>query len=77
MNIALVTDDRSILLPREIAEKLIPSQRFIIIENGEGFILTPVKIPEADEIAKRVKTDSPLSLEEISEEVHKYRKEKR
>ncbi|OIO33672.1 MAG: hypothetical protein AUJ18_03125 [Candidatus Hydrogenedentes bacterium CG1_02_42_14] len=77
MKLATMTKDGEILLPREVAERLKLLQRFAVIEDGERIILNPIRIPDADEIAKRVKSSSPLTLEEISEEVHLYRKEKR
>ena len=77
MKLATITEDGKILLPKEIVEKLKPFQRFAVIEDGERVILNPIRIPDADEVAKRVRSASPPTIEEISEEVHQYRKEKR
>ena len=77
MKLAKMTEDGKILLPEEVAKKLKPFQRFVVIEDGEEVILNPIRIPDANEIAKRAKSSAPLTLEEISEEVHQYRKEKR
>ncbi|MBT9159202.1 MAG: hypothetical protein AAGB97_04140 [Dehalococcoidia bacterium] len=76
MKFATMTEDGKILLPEEVVEKLKSSRRFAVIEDGERVILNPIRIPDVDEIAKRVKSSSPPTLEEISEEVHQYRKEK-
>jgi len=77
MRFATMTEDGKILLPEELVGKLKSSQRFAVVEDGERIILNPIRIPHADEIAKRVKGLSPPTLAEISEEVHQYRKEKR
>jgi hypothetical protein len=77
MKLATITEDGRILLPKEMVEKLKPFRRFAVIEDGERVILNPIRIPDADEIAKRVKSSSPPTIEGISEEVHQYRKEKR
>jgi len=76
MNIAIVTEEGKILLPDKMIAKLTPFQKFAVIEDGDKIILNPIRIPDADEIAKRKKV-SPPSMDEISEEVHKYREERR
>jgi len=77
MKLATMTKDGTILLPKEMIEKLKPFRRFAVIEDGERVILNPIRIPDADEIAKRVRSASPPTIEEISKEIHQYRKEKR
>ena len=77
MKIATLSKDGKLVLPEEIAKKFTESDKFVVIEEGGMVILNPIRMPDVSEIAKRVKDTEPMSLEEISEEVHRYRKDKR
>lgn len=77
MKIASLSKDDKLVLPEEIANKFTEADKFVVIEEGGMVILNPIRIPDVSEVAKRVKDTEPMSLEEISEEVHRYRKDKR
>jgi hypothetical protein len=77
MKIATLSKDGKLALPKEIAKKFTEADKFVVIEEGGMVILNPIRMPDVSGIAKRVKDTEPMSLEEISEEVHRYRKDKR
>ncbi len=77
MKIATLSKDGKLVLPEEIAKKFTEADKFVVIEEGGMVILNPIRIPDVSEVAKRVKDTEPMSLEEISEEVHRYRRDKR
>ena len=77
MKIATLSKDGKLVLPKEIAKKFTEADKFVVIEEGGMVILNPIRMPDVSEIAKSVKDTEPMSLEEISEEVHRYRKDKR
>ncbi len=50
---------------------------FVIIADSDGVILKRVAQPRLSELAEQVPDSNPPTLEEIADEVHTYRQEKR
>ena len=69
--------DNTLKLPDEIARLFDPSEKFVVIADSDGLFLRRVAKPTLSELAEQVPDSKPPSLEEIADEVHKYRKEKR
>ena len=69
--------DNTLKLPDEIAGLFNPSEKFIVIADSDGLFLRRVAKPTLSELAEQAPDSNPPSLEEIADEVHKYRQEKR
>ena len=69
--------DNTLKLPDEIARFFHPPEKFVIIADSDGLILRRVAQPRLSEWAEQVPDSNPLTLEEIADEVHTYRHEKR
>jgi len=78
MQVANLTQEGMLKLPREITKTFRQGGDFIVTAYGETIILNPIRIPEVTEIAERFPdSKEEMSLEEISDEIHQYRQEKR
>ena len=77
MRFVELKSDNTLKLPDEIARLFNPLEKFVIIADSDGLFLRRVAKPALSELAKQVLDSNPPSLEEIADEVHKYRKEKR
>ncbi|MBI1929237.1 hypothetical protein HYR99_33950 [Candidatus Poribacteria bacterium] len=69
--------DNTLKLPHEIARFFNPPETFVIIADSDGVILKRVAQPRLSELAEQVPDSNPPTLEEIADEVHQYRQEKR
>ncbi|MBC8234403.1 hypothetical protein H8E77_33050 [bacterium] len=69
--------DNTLKLPDEIVRHFNPPEKFVIIADSDGLVLRRVAKPTLSSLAEQVPDSNPLSLEEIADEVHKYRQEKR
>jgi len=72
-----LTVDNTLKLPDEIARFFNPPEKFVVIADSDGLVLKRVAKPTLSELAEQVPDSNPPSLEEIADEVHKYRQEKR
>ena len=77
MRFAELTVDNTLKLPDEIARFFNPPVKFVVIADSDGLVLKRVAKPTLSELAEQVPDSNPPSLEEIADEVHKYRREKR
>jgi len=78
VQIANLTQEGMIRLPWEITKTFRQGGDFIVATYGDTIILNPVKIPDVTKIAERLPDlKGEMSLEEISDEIHQYRQEKR
>lgn len=73
MKVVTLTKDGTITLPKEILRCIGKTNSFLIMNDKENIILKSIKHGEITEIPKRKKDKNPLTLDEISNEVHKYR----
>jgi len=77
MRFVELKSDNTLELPDEIARLFNPPEKFVIIADSDGLFLKRVAKPTVSKLAEQVIDPNPPSLEEIADEVHKYRKEKR
>jgi bifunctional DNA-binding transcriptional regulator/antitoxin component of YhaV-PrlF toxin-antitoxin module len=77
MKIAVLTKEGNILLPQETIAKLKGKNSFIVIEDEESILLKPIKKVDILSLPEKVNDKNAMSLEEISDEVHRYRSEKK
>jgi hypothetical protein len=77
MRFVELTADNTLKLPDEIARFFNPPEKFVVIADSDGLVLKRVAKPTLSELAEQVPASNPPSLEEIADEVHKYRQEKR
>ena len=76
-DIAELTTDGKLQLPLALAQRFRPTDRFLVWADGDTVHLkriTPIRVTEA--VAQALQGE-PMSPEEVSEEVHAYRREKR
>ena len=76
MRFVELTADNTLKLPDEIARFFNPPEKFVVIADSDGLVLKRVAKPTLSELAEQVPDPNPPSLEEIADEVHKYRQEK-
>ncbi len=72
-----LTADNILKLPDEIARFFNPPEKFVVIADSDGLVLKRVAKPTLSKLAEQVPDSNPPSLEQIADEVHKYRQEKR
>jgi len=77
MKFVELKEDNTLMLPDEIAMLFNPPEKFILIADYDGIVLKRVIKPKLSELANRSVDKNPPSLEEIADEVHQYRHEKR
>lgn len=77
MRFVELATDNTLKLPDEIARFFNPPEKFVIIADSEGLILRRVTKPTLSELAEQAPDSNPPSPEEIADEVHKHRQEKR
>lgn len=68
-----INPNRTITLPRSIFK---PEDKLVLISEGDTLIIKKLHPPKLSKIAGRA-TEKPLSLKEITKEIHLYRKEKK
>jgi len=64
-------------LPPETLQQIKPDDEFTVIAAGDTIILKRVTPPRLSDIALRAPRGKSLSLKEISQEVHRYRRSRR
>ncbi|MEW5987699.1 MAG: hypothetical protein AB1791_13785 [Chloroflexota bacterium] len=64
-------------LPNEVLTWLKPDDRLMFYIEGDTLILKKVNPLRLSELADRISTDVEIPLQEIVDEVHRYREEKR
>lgn len=69
--------DGKIVLPVEMKTWLQPSDQVVAFIEGDTLIIKRLRPARLSQIAQRAPDDPEMSLEEIAEEVHRYRKDKR
>jgi len=73
--IAELTEERTLKLPPEIAERFRPADRFVVWAEGEMLCLKRITRRPVTEIVEQAPEGEPLSLDEISELVHEVRQQ--
>jgi len=68
-----INPNRTITLPRSIFK---PEDKLVLITEGDTLIIKKLHLSKLSKIASRVR-EKALSLKEITEEIHLYRKEKK
>ena len=76
MQIVKINRDGTLVIPKSLRSIFKPSSKVVCFAEGDTLILKKLSPSPLSEIAKRRK-ENPIPLEEIVEEVHSYRKEKR
>ena len=76
MRFVELKSDNTLELPDEIASLFNPLEKFVIVADSEGLFLKRVMKPMLSELAEQVPDSNPPSLEEIADEIHRYRSEK-
>jgi len=66
-----------VALPPEMARRVGPDAEFAVVTVGDTIILKRVTPFRLAEVAKRAPKDRPMSLREISDEVHRHRRTRR
>jgi hypothetical protein len=74
--VATLTRNRTLKLPKEIARHFLPSDRFIIWMEGDTLHLKRVT-PSPLTTVEQAPADEPLSMDEINEIVHEVRQQRR
>lgn len=69
--------DGKIVLPEEMQSWAKSGEHLLAILEGDTLILKRLKLTPLKEVAFRASGEPEPSLEEIAEEVHRYREEKR
>jgi hypothetical protein len=67
----------TVTLPPKTLQIVGADAQFTVITTGDTIILKKVSAPRLSEIATRAPDDPPLSLKEISQEVHRHRRSRR
>jgi hypothetical protein len=73
--IAELTEERTLKLPPEIAERFRPADRFVVWAEGEMLCLKRITRRSVTEIVEQAPEGEPMSLDEISELVHEAREQ--
>jgi hypothetical protein len=73
--IAELTEERTLKLPPEIAERFRPADRFVVWAEGEMLCLKRITRRPVTEIVEQAPEGEPMSLDEISELVHEVRQQ--
>ena len=73
--IAELTEQLTLKLPREIAERFRPADRFVVWAEGEMLCLKRFARRPVTEIVEQAPEGDPMSLDEISELVHEVRQQ--
>lgn len=68
-----INPNRTITLPRAIFN---PEDKLVLITEGDTLIIKKLHISRLSKIASRAR-GKPLSLKEITKEIHLHRKEKK
>lgn len=76
MELAVISDDGKIQLPAEVMKRFPPKEKFVVAVERNIIILNAIQQPKLSAIAERVK-EEPIPMEEIVEEVHQYRQERK
>jgi len=64
-------------LPAEALEWVRPDDELMLFIEGDSLVLKKVRPPRLSELAGRAPNDTEIPLQEIVDEVHRYRREKR
>ena len=64
-------------LPTEALEWVRPDDELMVFIEGDMLILKKVHPPRLSELAGRARNDVEMPLQEIVDEAHRYRREKR
>jgi hypothetical protein len=64
-------------LPAEVLEWAQPDAELMVFIEGDMLILKKVRPPRLSELAGRAPGDVEMRLQEVAEEVHRHRREKR
>jgi hypothetical protein len=67
----------TLTLPVEAAGLIGADAQFTVITTGDTIILKKITLPRLSEIAGRAPKDKPMTLSEIAQEVHRYRRSRR
>ena len=70
-----LTEERTLKLPPEIAERFRPADRFVVWTEGEMLCLKRITRRSVTEIVEQAPEGQPMSLEEINELVHEVRQQ--
>ncbi len=67
----------TLTLPPETVQRIGPNDEFTVIMAGDTIILKRITPLRLSEVAKRAPKDKAMSMSEISQEVHRYRRSRR
>lgn len=77
VEIAELTDQDTLRLPARIAERFQPTDRFVIVQDGDNLYLKKITRPDVLRRVADSGEDEGMSLDEISAIVHKVRRRRR
>jgi hypothetical protein len=70
------TEDRDVKLIGEVLTEISRSQRWVLVPANHELVLKPIEEVDVLDRAALLADDTPMLLEEISEDVHRYRRER-
>ena len=76
MGLAVMVEEGKVQLPSEIMTRFSPKEKFAVAVDGNVILLHVIQRPKLSSIAEK-KEEKPMSMEEIVEEVHLYRQERK
>ncbi|MHB8765190.1 MAG: hypothetical protein ACYDA8_12780 [Deferrisomatales bacterium] len=76
-DIAELTSDGKLALPGDVANRFRPSDRFLVWAEGDTVHLKRISRTRLTDLVSQATDEEPMSAEEIAEEVHEHRREKR
>lgn len=77
MKVVTVNKDGTLQIPGEVLSGLSRSQRWILVSKKHALFLKPVEEVDVLDRVSIFDNDIPMSPDEISEEVHQYRRKRR
>ena len=74
VEIAEMTTSDTLKLPAEVASRFRPSDRFIILVEGDALQLKRITPPPVTDIVAEAPEGEPMAMDEINEIVHEVRR---
>jgi hypothetical protein len=77
VEIAEMTDNDTLKLPADVAERFQASDRFVVWAEGDTLHLKRITPPPVTRIVDEAPDDEPLSMDEINEIIHEVRRQQK
>ncbi len=77
-HVVQIGDDNTITLPADVMQAFKPTDRFLVLRQGDTLILKRVDpVSYLERVASTPSSEPPLTLDEINEIVHEVRRKNR